>query len=447
MKTFKTIVVTLLLIGLAAGALFFIKGFFPSTGTIEGDIEDHHQDEAGEDIYSQQLKQYEGTVKVLGISIYQEGTHRLEKDDALVLILESKKIDLSQFEGKEVKVRGFVRDTVEGGQKIMDVSTVELVKESGVKLLNEVGYEFSFSYPADWEMKKEPGKITFLAKKSETETQPIMAVYQYENVEGSLETWLKDRDQNLFYEEAQVKVGQTTGVRRTVKNGEEQIIKTYSKEGNNAYELRLLAQDEVSKNQYFSIVEFFATTAVETEKETEEVKAEVKEGDETTTAGTEKVDESTTEDEDKTPSDVPEETTVETTEDPQTTPTTASTSTSQSFSDLPALTSAEIQAAYDKGFAPFTGRMLSFEYPRMWYFSYLGDSKYGFTDDKTYQANNQEISQGNSRIFLIIGSAKDSCSASESVTLESTSYSVCAREPGLEAIIKKIASSIRNPQQ
>lgn len=437
MKIFKTIVVTLLLLGLATGALFFIKGSI--SGPTEGEVEEH-QDEPLEDIYSQQLKQYDGTLKVLGISIYQEGTHRLEKDDALVLILESKKIDLSQFEGKEVKVRGFVRDTVEGGQKIMDVSTVELVKESGVKLFNEVGYEFSFSYPADWEIKKESGKVTFLAKKSDIESQPVMAVYQYEDVEGTLEAWLKDRDQNLFYEEAQVKVGSTTGTRRTVKNGDEQIIKTYVKEGNNAYELRLLAQDEVSRNQYFSIVEFFTATSVEPEK----------------------VDEGTPEETEKAPATEPDaEATEEATpeeggaaEAPATegatettpAPTENETSSSQSFSDLEPLTAAEIQAAYDKGFSPFTGRMLSFEYPRMWYFSYLGDSKYGFTDDKTYQSNNQEIRQENSRILLIIGAAKDSCSISESVTLESTSYTVCAREPGLESITKKIASSIRNPQ-
>lgn len=434
MNTFKTIIVTLLLLGLATVALFLIKGFVPS-GPTEGDVVDH-QDEPLGDIYSQQLKQYDGTLKVLGISIYQEGTHRLEKDDTLVLILVSKKIDLSQFEGKEVKVRGFVRDTVEGGQKIMDVSTVELVKESGVKLFSEVGYEFNFSYPADWEIKKESEKVTFLAKKNDVESEPVMAVYQYEDVEGTLEAWLKDRDQNLFYEEAQVKVGATTGTRRTIKNGDEQIIKTYVKEGNNAYELRLLAQDEVSRNQYFSIVEFFSATSAATEDADEIVPEESEE-----TSVTDPEEELSTEE------PVVEETPSESEEEPATETTTENeTSTTQSFSDLEPLTAAEIQAAYDKGFSPFTGRMLSFEYPRMWYFSYLGDSKYGFTDDKTYQANNQEISQENSRILLIIGSAKDSCSASESVTLESTSYTVCAREPGLETITKKIASSIRNPQ-
>src|SRR5690606_8935340 len=260
MRTFKIIITTAVLLIIAFLTLQGIKGFIPQSGP---QLDEHyHEDESLEgtdDIYSQQLKQYEGVVKLLGISIYGEGTYRLEKDDKLVLILESDKINLPDFEGKEVKVRGFIRDTVEGGQKIMEVAYIEPIAEAGVKLFNEVGYEFSFSYPADWEVKKEVDKVTFTQKKGET-NETILVVYQFEDVKGTLEAWLKDRDQNLFYEETQVKVGKTAGVRRTVKNGDQEIVKTYTKEGNNAYELRLVSQDEVIRNQYFSIVDFFKTS-------------------------------------------------------------------------------------------------------------------------------------------------------------------------------------------
>src|SRR5690606_28555204 len=146
MRTFKIIITTAVLLIIAFLTLQGIKGFIPQSGP---QLDEHyHEDESLEgtdDIYSQQLKQYEGVVKLLGISIYGEGTHRLEKDDKLVLILESDKINLPDFEGKEVKVRGFIRDTVEGGQKIMEVAYIEPIAEAGVKLFNEVGYEFSFS--------------------------------------------------------------------------------------------------------------------------------------------------------------------------------------------------------------------------------------------------------------------------------------------------------------
>lgn len=435
MRTFKILVTTVVLLALAGLTLVAIKSVLPGTEPELG--EDYHEDEnlEADDVYSKQLKQYEGTVKVLGISIYQEGTHRLEKDDKLVLILESEKVNLLDFEGKEVKVRGFVRDTVEGGQKIMDVAYIEPVAEAGVKYFNEVGYEFGFSYPADWEVKKEADKVTFSRKKGE-EMETLLIVYQYEDVKETLETWLKNRDQNLFYEEAQVKVGQTTGVRRTVKNGDQEIIKTYVKEGKNAYEIRLVSQDEVIRNQYFSIVDFFKTSfepATEEEAVEEEVKDEVEE---------ENTEEPVTEEEEASE----EEATPEEEEAAETAPEQENEEPGQSFSNLEPLSQADIDKVLEKGFSPFQGRTLKFDYPKLWYFTYLGDGKYGFTDDTTYKANNEEITEETSRVLIIVGSLSVSCTDTATKTIDDTSYTVCAREPGLGKIIDHMGQSLAKPE-
>lgn len=440
MRTFKIFVTSVLLLAIATGALYVIKGFIPGG---PGLGEDYNSDDkyVVDDIYSQQLKQFDGTVKVLGISIYQEGTHRLEKEEKLVLILESEKVNLLDFEGKEVKVRGFVRDTIEGGQKIMDVAFIEPIAEAGVKYFNEVGYEFGFSYPADWEVKKETDKVTFSQKNGE-ESETLMIVYQFENVKETLEAWLKNRDQNLFYEEAQVKVGQTTGVRRTVKNGDQEIIKTYIKEGKNTYEIRLVSQKEVIRNQYFSIVDFFKTSfssemspveEEEVESENSEEKAPENDPEENETTPEETINDSSPEEDE--PANNDEENTEESTEE-----------STQSFSSLAPLSDSEIQKVVEKGFSPFQGRTLGFEYPKLWYFSYLGDGKYGFTDEATYKSSGEEITEENSRVLIVIGNLSVSCTGKSEKTIDSTTYTVCSREPGLSQIIERMGQSITKPE-
>ncbi|MFA7309264.1 MAG: hypothetical protein WC045_04380 [Patescibacteria group bacterium] len=71
----------------------------------------------------------EGVVKPLGSSIYQEGTHILSVAGVTVSLLEGTNgIDLKQYEGKNVKVSGTSRQTVEGDGSIMEVEKIEVVK-------------------------------------------------------------------------------------------------------------------------------------------------------------------------------------------------------------------------------------------------------------------------------------------------------------------------------
>lgn len=67
---------------------------------------------------------YRGVVEPAGISIYQEGTHRLSLEDGRFILLESASADLSAYEGATVEVRGSLRPTVEAGGIIMDVQTI-----------------------------------------------------------------------------------------------------------------------------------------------------------------------------------------------------------------------------------------------------------------------------------------------------------------------------------
>lgn len=88
---------------------------------------------------------FRGTVAPAGISIYMEGTHRLELADGRFLLLESSSVDLGAAVGKHVEVEGAVRPTVEAGGVIMNVSRLTLIEASSSSLSSEAVMEASSS--------------------------------------------------------------------------------------------------------------------------------------------------------------------------------------------------------------------------------------------------------------------------------------------------------------
>ena len=69
---------------------------------------------------------YTGTVREAGISVYQEGTHRLILSDGRFILLESDEVDLNGYVGEQAEVFGTVRPTVEEGGVIMRVERITL---------------------------------------------------------------------------------------------------------------------------------------------------------------------------------------------------------------------------------------------------------------------------------------------------------------------------------
>ena len=120
-----------------------------------------------------------------------------------------------------------------------------------------------------------------------------------------------------------------------------------------------------------------------------------------------------------------------------------STSTAQVFHSLQPLTESQIQSAIEKGYAEFEGRSLSFSYPKSWYFTWLGNGEYGFTDNTAFSEYNNEVVKSNARLLVIVGELTEPCVYSKTKVIESIEYTVCAREPGLEKIVSAIADSIR----
>ncbi len=76
---------------------------------------------------------YQGQVQEAGISIYQEGTHRLVLPDGSFVLLQSSVLDLNAFLGQTVEVRGLERSTVEAGGLIVDVESASVAGASSTE--------------------------------------------------------------------------------------------------------------------------------------------------------------------------------------------------------------------------------------------------------------------------------------------------------------------------
>lgn len=72
---------------------------------------------------------YTGVVQPAGISVYQQGSHRLVLDGGKFILLESDSLDLNGYVAEEVQIYGALRPTVEAGGMIMRVDRIELLVE------------------------------------------------------------------------------------------------------------------------------------------------------------------------------------------------------------------------------------------------------------------------------------------------------------------------------
>ncbi|MCF7844733.1 MAG: hypothetical protein K9M03_02810 [Kiritimatiellales bacterium] len=86
---------------------------------------------------------YQGIVKPSGISIYMQGSHRLQLEDGKFILLESDTVDLNGYVNEKVELLGALRPTVEAGGMIMRVEQASLVVEDESEPEDELNEESS----------------------------------------------------------------------------------------------------------------------------------------------------------------------------------------------------------------------------------------------------------------------------------------------------------------
>ena len=80
---------------------------------------------------------YQGVVKPAGISIYQQGSHRLQIENGKFILLESDSVDLNGYVGEHVEMIGAVKPTVEEGGMIMRVESAKLIVDEEKEVVKE----------------------------------------------------------------------------------------------------------------------------------------------------------------------------------------------------------------------------------------------------------------------------------------------------------------------
>lgn len=449
MKIFKITIIIVLLALLTGLGLYSISQWIPGVGPSAEEMErlfEEGQEGELENTYDISIKKLEGIVRPIGVTIYQEGTHRLESNNKLLVLLASDAVNLEEFENREVTVTGVVKDTVEGSQKIMTVHTIKALESvaSEKKVFNEIGQEYYFSYPASWNYKREVGKV-LLFEADDSQQLPLVTILQYQNISVPLIEWLGTQQIETAMSETQVLLAGLNGIRRTYTESGTEVIKNYLKKGSTVWELRHVGSTDSAKLEYMALVESFtfvrpAEEPVSTEDQTLSASEQVgqAEGEETLST-VEEVKATQPAAAGQTATTAP----TSSASSQSSASTESITSSGSVYHKLTPLTPEEVQATIAKGYASFEGRTLTFDYPTSWFFTWLGDGYYGFTDSKTFKESSEEVTKANSRIYVVVGQKTSECSYSRTKTLEAIEYTVCAREPGLESIVDHIAESVK----
>lgn len=98
---------------------------FGSDATSGTDASSSSSSEDSADVVTHNVS-YEGTIDTLGMSIYQQGTHKLLLENGQFVLLESTDVNLnlSTYLGKRVEIRGSLQPTVEAGGMLLRAEEV-----------------------------------------------------------------------------------------------------------------------------------------------------------------------------------------------------------------------------------------------------------------------------------------------------------------------------------
>ena len=106
---------------------------------------------------------YEGVIESLeSLDVYQQGTHQLVTEDDGVIIIQSAKINLSQYLDEEVLVKGNMTKGIGDAADVFSVTEISYTDESkGAELEDYENklFGFKFSYPNNWVLDEGTGDL------------------------------------------------------------------------------------------------------------------------------------------------------------------------------------------------------------------------------------------------------------------------------------------------
>ncbi len=111
-----------------------------------------------------------GDLEPIQISLYQEGTHQIKTETGKVVVVQSTKINLENYVGKSVTVKGVMQKQAHSGQEVLVVDTIQLSQGQSEALTDYQGsrWGFGFQYPSEWELVEGLDGVTLKSNGIET---------------------------------------------------------------------------------------------------------------------------------------------------------------------------------------------------------------------------------------------------------------------------------------
>ena len=101
---------------------------------------------------------YEGVIERLkSLDVYQQGTHQLVTQDRGTLIIQSPSVDLNEYLGKAVLVKGTLEKGIGDAKDVLTVSNISYVDDSQsaeLQAYENQAFGFKFSHPSTWIVKE-----------------------------------------------------------------------------------------------------------------------------------------------------------------------------------------------------------------------------------------------------------------------------------------------------
>jgi hypothetical protein len=118
----------------------------------------------------QNLESYTGVIEPIQISLYEEGTHEIKTDSGETVVIQSPTINLTNYVGKKVTVKGAMRKLAHNTQEVFTVDEIQMAEGESVTVNDYESrkWGFSFQSPSNWELGEDGDGINLKNNGAET---------------------------------------------------------------------------------------------------------------------------------------------------------------------------------------------------------------------------------------------------------------------------------------
>ncbi len=215
------------------------------------------EDRLGEGIGTELPSEYTGMIEEFKLDIYQDGTHQIRLEDEDLVVIQSSKINLSNYIGKKVTVKGSMQKLIDNKSQVF---TVEKLSLDGIDIEGDTTdfksskFGFTLSYPNVWEMTEENDRLSFRSNGLE-----VGFVKVFSNIDVELDEFIETKE---IEDGTPVTIGSQRSLRYTDSDG----IKIYTPNPlkEKIYLLSFVDGGEDSDDQkqlFFTLLESFSMLA------------------------------------------------------------------------------------------------------------------------------------------------------------------------------------------